>query len=228
MNTTRALFFHDLRVALLTLCVASVGCSDDGSEPRAPETSEKLPDDGDAPVGTGGMPDENGDGDAPPAAGGTLDFELGETAQGALVVINEFMPSQATVITDPMGKASDFIELFNVSDAPVDLGGYFISDKLDEPLKYRLPAGLVIEAHAPLLLWADSALEEGPEHLPFKLAKEGEAIVLCNPTGDVIDSIDYVNATTDSSFARVPDGSGPWAFCTTPTPGAENDPSCAP
>jgi hypothetical protein len=157
-----------------------------------------------------------------------IDFEVGETEPGAAVVINEFMPSNATIAFDEAGGAGDFIELYNVSTMPVDLGGYFISDKLDDPQRHQLPAGLIIEPASTLLLWADDDEEDGPNHLPFNLAKAGEAIVLSDPTGLVIDSIDYVDATTDSSFARFPDGTGAWAFCTAPTPAAPNDPACAP
>lgn len=229
MNLILVHYSHVKRASFAALTLLSMGCSSGGGGEDA-ESSDPDPmvGDGDAPAGSGGSPPASGDGDAEMGTGGSLDFEVGETAPGASLVLNEFMPSNGSIAMDTMGGAGDFIELFNVSDQAVDLGGYFISDKLDEPRRHPLPAGLVIEPGAFLLLWADNDLEEGPDHLSFKLAKEGEAVVLSAPSGEVIDSIDYVDATTDSSFARVPDGTGPWAFCTAPTPGAENDRSCAP
>lgn len=202
--------------------IAPLACSAESGE-------EEPTGDGDTIVGDGDAGDGDvGDGDAPQGTGGIIDFEVGETIDEAIVVINEFMPSNAVVATDMAGGAGDWIEIYNLSSEPVDLGGYFISDKLDEPQRHVLPAGLVIQPASTLLLWADDDEEEGPDHLPFKLAKAGEAIVLSDPTGLVVDSIDYVDATTDSSFARVPDGTGSWAFCTAPTPDAPNDASCVP
>ncbi len=145
----------------------------------------------------------------------------------ARIVINEFMPSNATIIRDEAGGSGDWIELYNLSDSSIDLVGYFISDKPDNPTKFELGAGLVIEAGGTLLLWADSDVEQGPNHLSFNLSKAGEAIVFTSPTGDLLDSIDYENATTDSSFARSPDGIGAFGFCHSPTPDAPNDSACA-
>jgi hypothetical protein len=154
--------------------------------------------------------------------------ESGNQSLGAQIVINEFMPSNATIIQDEAGGSGDWIELYNLTEASIDLAGYFISDKLDNPTKMELGSGLNIEAGGTLLLWADSDPEQGPAHLSFNLAKDGEAIVLTSPMGDMLDSIDYANATTDSSFARVPDGVGAFGFCQSPTPNAPNDTACAP
>lgn len=218
--------FKRASAALFLLHLGTVGCGAESGD-DAPGNDDGAVGDGDLGDGDAGDSDI-GDSDAPQGAGGTLDFEVGETAPGAQVVLNEFMPSNAMIIADMAGGAGDWIELFNLSSEAVDLGGYFISDKVDEPQRYLLPPGLVIEPASTLLLWADNDVEEGADHLPFKLAKDGEAVVLTDPTGQVVDSIDYLDATTDSSFARVPDGTGAWAFCTTPTPAAPNDPSCGP
>lgn len=156
------------------------------------------------------------------------DPEMSTENLGTQIVINEFVPSNANGAADETGAKGDWIELFNLTDSAVDLAGYFISDKLDNPTKQELGGGLVIEAGGTLVLWADSDVEQGPNHLSFNLSKEGEAIVLTSPLGDVLDSIDYVNATTDSSFARVPDGVGAFGFCNFPTPDAPNDPACGP
>jgi len=146
------------------------------------------------------------------------------------VVINEFMASNATGVTDEGGGTADWIELYNLSDEDIDLGGFFVSDDESIPTKAMLPydQGLIIEAGSTLLLWADSDTDQGSKHLPFNLKKDGESIVLTSPMGDLLDSIDYQNATTDASFARYPDGTGPFSLCHSPTPDAPNDSACKP
>ena len=141
-------------------------------------------------------------------------------------MINEFVASNQTGITDESGAAPDWMELYNLGDAEVDLAGYFVSDDPDDPYKAELPTGLSIAAGGFLLLWADGDPEEGPNHLPFNLAKAGESIVITSPMGEPLDRIDYTDAVTDVSLARVPDGTGEFVSCANPTPAASNDAGC--
>jgi len=55
------------------------------------------------------------------------------------IVINELLTH-----TDP--PLIDTIELFNPTDAAVDLSGWFLSDKADIPKKFRIPNGTIIAA----------------------------------------------------------------------------------
>ena len=44
------------------------------------------------------------------------------------VVISEFMAINVSTLTDANGDYSDWIELYNPSDTPIDLRGWFLSD----------------------------------------------------------------------------------------------------
>jgi len=46
----------------------------------------------------------------------------------AVVVINELMPVNTTVVSDPDGEFDDWIELYNLSSEPQDLSGWFLSE----------------------------------------------------------------------------------------------------
>lgn len=46
--------------------------------------------------------------------------------------INEFMASNDTAFPGPQGDYPDWIEIYNNSSEPIMLGGYFLSDKLDD------------------------------------------------------------------------------------------------
>ena len=52
--------------------------------------------------------------------------------------------SEISTHTDP--PASDAIELFNPEDAPMDVGGWYLSDDKEVPAKFRIPDGKVIPA----------------------------------------------------------------------------------
>jgi hypothetical protein len=56
------------------------------------------------------------------------------------VVVNEVLTH-----TDP--PLEDAVELANLSDAPVDISGWWLSNSRQQPLKFRVPAGTVIPAH---------------------------------------------------------------------------------
>jgi hypothetical protein len=80
----------------------------------------------------------------------------------AAVVINEFMASNGTVRADEDGDFEDWIELFNTSEAPVDLSGWGLSDDDANPFKWRFPEGTGIQGGGFLLVWA-SGKDRHPE-----------------------------------------------------------------
>jgi len=109
----------------------------------------------------------------------------------------------------------------------VDLGGYLLSDSIATPDKFVIPAGTVIPAHGYLLVWADKETTQNrPDrelHLNFKLDAEADVIVLSAPDGRRLDAISFVNAPTDASEGRWPDGaSAPFQSLTRPTPRTAN------
>lgn len=74
------------------------------------------------------------------------------TALRAQVVINEVLPSNAGVNTDEDGDSSDWVELKNLGDEPVDVEGYVLSDDINDLEKWVLPA-VEIPAGGYLLIW---------------------------------------------------------------------------
>ncbi len=153
-----------------------------------------------------------------------------DTASGDWgLCINEFQASNQSTVQDESGAFPDWIELYNLTGSDLDLGGYFITDDLDTPDKHQLAAGLVVPAGGFLLLWADGDIDQGDNHLPFALAKEGEELGLFDPDGRAINTLEYLPQVSDWSAARFPDGEpGAWDIDTTPTPegpnGEVNDP----
>jgi hypothetical protein len=154
-------------------------------------------------------------------SGSHVDAAVDAPAAIGVIFINEVMASNTSACADPFGEFDDWVELYNASDADIDLGDYTVTDDLAIPSKARVPAGVVIAARGFKLLWFDDQVQ-GVDHLAFKLGANGEAFGLYAPTGDTVDSVTFGMQTTDVSLARVPDGSGPLATCSTPSCGAAN------
>ena len=139
--------------------------------------------------------------------------------------INEFMASNTSTITDEAGAFPDWIEIYNASDATVDLGQAYITDDLDTPTKGPVSADLSIDAGGFLVFWADGDTMEGDLHLPFSLDAKGEALGIYWEDEDglfPLDSLTYGEQTADVSAARVPDGSDNWTTTSDATPGSSN------
>jgi hypothetical protein len=143
--------------------------------------------------------------------------------------INEILALNDRTNTDPHGEYDDWIELYNDSDQPVDIGGLFFTDDLNDPAKDRISSGYPDSTTIPpggyTLLWADNDTSQGILHLSFQLNGDGEEIGLFRQTDSgmaVIDTLVFGSQTVDVSFGRYPDGMDETEFFSIPTPGYAN------
>ena len=134
--------------------------------------------------------------------------------------INELMASNGDTLTDRFGESSDWIELYNTSDQPVNLKGLCLSDGKKNLEKFVFP-DWILPAHGYLVVFA-SGVEDVTDdeiHVGFKLSAEGERVVL-SFVGEILDIISFDAQEKDVSFARLDDRA--WRFTALPTPGAAN------
>lgn len=139
--------------------------------------------------------------------------------------INEFLASNDICFADEAGEFDDWVELYNSSSDPIDVGGMFIADDLnDDP--YLIPnsnsSQTTVPANGYLILWFDKDEEQGAHHVGEKLSADGEGIYLLSDSTTFIDSLSFDTQETDISMGRSPDGSDNWVTFTSPTPGAAN------
>jgi hypothetical protein len=130
------------------------------------------------------------------------------SAAGNGVVINEIMASNTTTQADNFGEFDDWIELFNNTNAAVDLSGYYLTDNFLNLDKWEIPAGSVIQPNGFLMFWADEDSSQGWNHCNFKLSGLGESLYLINSNLSIVDSVNFGAQTTDMGFARNPNGTG--------------------
>ncbi len=151
---------------------------------------------------------------------------LAVTRDFGKIKINEVMASNGNTLRDSKGKSCDWIELKNTSDDDIDLSGLNLSDGKKNLTKFTFPEGVVLAKDAYMIIFctdyesvetlADGTVEI---HVPFKLSADGEKVVIAFQ--DVIlDMVRFDAQQKDVSYALKDDGT--WAFCNTPTPGAEN------
>ncbi len=143
------------------------------------------------------------------------------------VRLNEILPSNSKGCADDIGERNDWVELYNTSNDPVDLAGNSLTDDTASPRKSVISDGITIGGQSALLFWADKTPEQGKTHLAFKIGKKAGEVVLYDTESRQVDLYRWADAYTDISFARVPDGTGDWFRCASPTCGEDNSPSCA-
>jgi len=128
------------------------------------------------------------------------------------VAVNEIMASNSITAADEAGQYEDWIELHNLTNAPVDLSGYFLSDDPSKLDKWSIPNNTVIPANGYLIVWADEDPNQGPLHANFKLAASGESLTFADNQRRLLDTLSFTQQVKDMGYARVPNGTGPFVI----------------
>ena len=137
------------------------------------------------------------------------------------LVINEFMASNSATVADQDGEFDDWVELYNNTSSPIDLGGYYLSDDAADLMKWQFPAGTFIDGNGYLIIWTDDDEDQAGLHTSFKLSAAAESVILSDASGTVIDEVSYLDQATDISYGRYPNGTGNFQTMS-PTFNAEN------
>lgn len=141
------------------------------------------------------------------------------------LIINEFMAENDNFWVDPTDNSyDDWIEVYNRSSEPINLNGYFLTDKPSLSTKWSFP-NITILPESFLIIWADEDSDAAGLHANFKLNKAGEFLGLYFRAGTdiiAIDTLTFGTQLADVSYGRFPGGSSNWQLFTTPTPGEAN------
>lgn len=140
-------------------------------------------------------------------------YEKNNDATDYHVRINEISADNGIFVNDYY-KRNDWIELYNPTDEAVSLAGLYLSNSIENLQEYCIPNApeeeVTIPAHGYRIVWADDLLSLSQLHVPFKLATEGECVLLSNfdETGTLVwcDSITYPEIKDLNTFGRFPDG----------------------
>jgi len=92
-------------------------------------------------------------------------------------------------IADSYGEREDWVELYNTTGTPVDLTGFYLSDKSGNRLKWQITSGSVPANGFVLIMCSGRGTGNGGEiHPNFNLKQtQNEWIILSNSTGVDVD-----------------------------------------
>ena len=135
----------------------------------------------------------------------------------AEVVINEWYANGEIRIRQ------DFIELYNPTDFPAAIGGHYLTDKpFAVPDKSPIAPLSFIAASGHVSFVADGDVQDGPDHVGFRLSPDLEQLGFFGPDLQKIDFVFSYPQTSELSQGRVPDGAAHTEFLPIPSPAASN------
>ncbi|PSR05616.1 MAG: hypothetical protein BRD49_04470 [Bacteroidetes bacterium SW_10_40_5] len=149
------------------------------------------------------------------------DIEIQEFEALDTVKLNELLVHNQANNTDQDGENDPWIELYNPNSDTVNLTGYSLRYNPNMSNEYSLP-NTTIQPNDYRIVWADNDTLQAGLHAPFSLDKNGGKLFFYGPQSRLIDSVSYGPQKADTSFARLPNGSGSFEMAK-PTPAAKND-----
>lgn len=155
-----------------------------------------------------------------------LSFEISASVTPYQLHINEFAASNKSMLQDQDGDYVDWIEIYNAGEEDINLFGFYLSDKENDPLRWMFPQ-VEVPAKGFLLIFASGKdrVNSNELHTNFSIKTSGEPLILTAPDGiTVIDYVEPISLLSDTSYGRYPDGSNAWYYYVngSMTPGREN------
>jgi hypothetical protein len=128
------------------------------------------------------------------------------------VVINE-------VLAHSHGIAADWIELYNTTDANINIGGWFLSDNSANRMKYQIADGKMIDADNYKVFYQDTDFNDPCDpgcRIPFALSENGEMVCLSSGLDGMLTGYykkqDFGASETGVSFGRYLKSTGTYDF----------------
>ncbi|MCA9196372.1 MAG: lamin tail domain-containing protein [Planctomycetales bacterium] len=124
------------------------------------------------------------------------------------------------LVTATLLPELDQIEFFNFGDQTVDISGWFLTENTTLT-RHVIPDGNSVNAGT-FIHWDENAIG-------FALSSEGEHVYLIESLNGrpyaFVDAVDYPQLENNTSYARVPDGTGDFQITNRPTIGSANLPA---
>ena len=152
-------------------------------------------------------------------------------APGGSPGTSDSLPLPGSVVTSEVLSHTsvapgDMIELYNTTDQPIAIGGWFISDSKSTLTKYRIAAGTTIAAHGYFVLtedgnFGDLATDPG-RHVAFALSEHGDEVYISSNAGTLAggyrEDVDFGGAFNGVATGLVTKSTGGTDFTLLQTP----------
>ena len=140
------------------------------------------------------------------------------------VVINEVFANNSSY-EETDGTTPDWIEFYNLSASPVDIGDMSVTDTTLQPRRYVFGPGTVLPAQGYLRLRSDSSRPASTTNTGFGMRASGGGVYLFDKLangGGLINAVTHGLQAVDFAIGRVPNGTGGFVL-TVPTPNGANN-----
>ena len=160
--------------------------------------------------------------------GGTVEASsniTGNIVEGSPIRLTEVMSSNSSALSDEDGEYPDWIEIKNVSDKPVSLAGYLLSDSVTKDKFFPLP-DTTLDAGSYMVIYASGKSRSAAGsniHTSFKLSSSGETVFLLDDMSNVLDMVEIPALGGNYSYARDLTANT-WSVTDQYTPGYPNEP----
>ena len=143
------------------------------------------------------------------------------------VLINEYSAANYAAFTDNYGEYEDWLELYNPTSSPIDLNGWYLTDKSSNPTKWSFSSSFIIPANGTIVVFCSSRDEivGGNAHSNFKITqtKQNETLMLSDLNMVFQDSVNVIPHQDSHSRGRETDGANTWSvFTNGGTPNSNN------
>ena len=144
----------------------------------------------------------------------------------AQLLINEYSAANYDSYQDNYLEYEDWVEIYNSTPNPIDINGYFITDKVSNPTKWQVPSSFIIPANDVGIIFCSGRDEVsgGFAHANFKITqtKGNEVFMISDASQVLLDSISVRPNLKSHSMGRETNGSSTWAVFDNATPSTAN------
>ena len=150
---------------------------------------------------------------------------MSANAQDTHLVINELMQSNVECLFDDVTKEfpDSWVELYNPTDDPINLGDYKIGTKNKVDKAWQLPDSTVA-SKGHVVIYCDKEGIAGSLHTDFRLESGKDGNLYLFQGNEIVDQLVKMAKmpAPDVAYGRAEDGGEAWGYQLTPSPGATN------
>ena len=127
--------------------------------------------------------------------------DQGEYIEVDFPIISEIMTSNKNAYPASDGGYYDWVEIFNPTQRTINLEGFGLSDKQDQPGNYVFPT-VVLEPGQFVVVFLSGGAVNDPMHAEFKLSSAGETVYLFDSQQRKLDSVETGHLSPNIAYAR--------------------------
>jgi len=130
------------------------------------------------------------------------------------IKINEILTKNTSGCIDEYGNHSPWIEIVNTDYHALNIGGYYLTNNINNPKKYWIPTGdprTIIAIRNYILFYGNGNSDEGVFHTNFNLNETNFLALFSSDGKTLIDSITFPEGLKENiSYARINADSDSW------------------